>query len=66
MKNLFFIVYDEAELPICYAENKEELCRFTGLSPSSIWRTLNRLNKNPNAKVFIDGKKCTIKRFRGL
>ena len=77
MKNLYrknminpykcYVIYDDKELPICYADTLEEVSKFAGKTKNAIanmfWRQKNSNNK---AGLIIDGKHCFVKRFKRL
>lgn len=77
MKNLYrknminpykcYVIYDDKELPICYADTLEEVSKFAGKTKNAIanmfWR---QKNSNNRAGLIIDGKHCFVKRFKRL
>jgi 3-methyladenine DNA glycosylase AlkD len=62
-----YVIYDDKELPICYADTLEEVSKFAGKTKNAIanmfWR---QKNSNTRAGLIIDGKHCFVKRFKRL
>lgn len=62
-----YVIYDDKELPICYADTLEEVSKFAGKTKNAIanmfWR---QKNSNNRAGLIIDGKHCFVKRFKRL
>ena len=60
----FFVVYNQADFPICCADKIKELEKFTGLPYDSLKSAIARIRKGKQKHIKINNEWCSIRNFK--